>query len=74
MKKKSYQKILCNNYFWRIWDQHEIDLVEEKDGKLFGFEFKWNNVKKTSKDVWLKTYKESSFQIINQNNYLDFIS
>jgi len=40
MKKRFYQKIHSNIYFWRTWQQQEIDLVEERDGKLFGYEIK----------------------------------
>ena len=45
IKKQSYQKLYSNNYFWRTYDRQEIDLIEERDGKLFGFEFKWNSKK-----------------------------
>jgi len=73
LKKKSYKNIYGNNYFWRTWEQHEIDLIEERDGKLFGFEFKLGKVKSTSAKIFLDTYKESEFTIIDKNNYLDFI-
>lgn len=73
LKKKSYKNIYGNNYFWRTWEQHEIDLIEERDEKLFGFEFKWGKIKSTSAKTFLDTYKESEFTIIDKNNYLDFI-
>lgn len=73
LKKKSYKNIYGNNYFWRTWEQHEIDLVEERDGQLFGFEFKWGKVKSTSSRIFLNTYKKSDFTVIDKNNYLDFI-
>lgn len=74
LKKRSYSEIYANDYFWRTWDQKEIDLIEERDGKLFGYEFKFGN-KKTKKPLeWLQTYKEAEFQIINQDNYLEFIT
>ena len=40
-KKQAYRKIYCNNYFWRTWDQKEIDFIEEKEGKLFAFARKY---------------------------------
>lgn len=73
LKKKTYKNIYGNNYFWRTWEQHEIDLIEERDGKLFGFEFKWGKVKSTSAKTFLDTYKESEFTVIDRSNYLDFI-
>lgn len=40
MKKKEYQRLYSNNYFWRTYDKQEVDLVEERDERLFGFEFR----------------------------------
>lgn len=74
LKKQEYKKIYSNNYFWRTYDKKEIDFVEERDGKLYGYEFKWS-AKKTKKPTeWLKTYKEAQYEVIGQDNYLDFIS
>ena len=42
MKKRAYQDISANQYFWRTWEQQEIDFVEEREGKLFGYEFSWS--------------------------------
>lgn len=74
LKKQSYQNIYANNYFWRTWDQQEIDFVEEREGKLFGYEFKWNHEKtvKIPSD-WSNAYPESEFLPIHQKNYFDFI-
>lgn len=73
IKKQEYQRIRSNNYFWRTYDQKEIDWVEEREGKLFGYEFKWDSLAKAPK-LWLETYSESSFESINQSNYLPFIT
>ncbi|MBM3191903.1 MAG: hypothetical protein FJZ63_04555 [Chlamydiae bacterium] len=62
-----------NNYFWRTYDQKEIDWVEEREGKLFGYEFKWSEVAKPPK-LWLETYPEASFESIHQSNYFPFIT
>ncbi len=74
MKKRTYDNVYANQYFWRTYDQKEIDLVEERDGKLFGYEFKWNT-KKTPKapKSWLETYKNATYEVITPDNYLDFI-
>lgn len=74
LKKQAYSLIPSNNYFWRTYDQKEIDWVEEREGKLFGYEIKWTD-KNTSKPPkgWIKTYKNASFELINKNKYLDFI-
>lgn len=74
LKKRTYQSIYANSYFWRTWDQKEIDLVEERDGKLFGYEFKWGKKGLTPPKEWSKTYPESEFVIISPENYLEFIT
>lgn len=74
MKKQEYSAISANNYFWRTYDRKEIDLVEERGGKLYGYEIKWGGkLSKPPKD-WLATYKNASFEVINQDNYLNFIT
>lgn len=70
----SYKKISANRYFWRTYDQKEIDLIEERDGKLYGFEFKWKQEKAKSPKDFLKAYSNSEYKIINNENYLDFIT
>lgn len=74
LKKQHYQKITTNNYFWRTYDQQEMDWLEEKGEALAGFEFKWNEHKKSKiPTAFAKAYPEASFEIINKSNYLDFI-
>lgn len=74
IKKQEYARIFSNNYFWRTYDKKEIDWIEERDGKLFGYEIKWGNKKVKSPAEWLRTYEGSEFGVINQENYLEFIS
>ncbi len=74
IKYQLYNNVIVNNYFWRTYDQQEIDWVEEREGKLFGYEIKWNPNRKTkAPKVWLSTYEEASFEVINQDNYLDWL-
>lgn len=64
----------ANFYFWRTYDQKEIDLIEEKDGKLFGFEFKYGKEKGKIPKTFLETYPNSQIEIITQDNYLSFVT
>ncbi|KKU47929.1 MAG: hypothetical protein A3F82_03795 [Deltaproteobacteria bacterium RIFCSPLOWO2_12_FULL_44_12] len=73
IKKQEYEKIYSNNYFWRTWDGKEIDWVEEREGKLYGYELKWKPKGKKSPDEWAATYKNSEYIVISQNDYLKFI-
>ncbi len=74
MKYLHYNNIWANSYFWRTRDQQEIDYIEERDGKLFTYEIKWNP-KKASKlsTTFAKTYPNHEFEMINRNNYEKFI-
>ncbi|KUK79799.1 MAG: hypothetical protein XD95_0119 [Microgenomates bacterium 39_7] len=75
IKKQNYQEIYSNNYFWRTYDQKEIDYIEMRDGKLNGYEFKWNKTNSKNKQAWLNSYPdEALFEVINKNNYLKFVS
>lgn len=74
LKKQKYENIYSGNYFWRTYDQKEIDWVEEREGRLFGYEFKWGQKKnKKAPNDWIKSYDNSSFEVINRDNYLEFI-
>lgn len=69
IKFLKYHKISSNNYFWRTYDQQEIDWVEERNGALFGYEFKWKEFKVKVPSQWEKAYPESSFDVIHLNNF-----
>ncbi len=73
IKKQAYNSVFSNNYFWRTYDQKEIDWVEEREGKLFGYEIKWGKEKSKAPKDWQKAYKNSEYKLINQKNFLDFI-
>ncbi|MCP5500464.1 MAG: ATP-binding protein [Leptospiraceae bacterium] len=73
MKKLEYTKAFSNIYFWRTHDKKEIDLVEERDGNLYGFEFKWKNQKQKVPKLWLDTYSNASLEFITKENFLEFI-
>ena len=74
IKKQTYQNTFANYYFWRTWDNKEIDFVEEREGKLFGYEFKWREKKVKAPKDWQTTYPNAIFELIHQNNYLNFIT
>lgn len=74
IKKQAYKDIFANNFFWRTWDQKEIDWVEEREGKLFGFEFKYSPSKTKIPKDFLTAYPGTKVEIVNPENYLDFIT
>lgn len=75
LKRQAYIGPHCHNYFWRTYDQQEIDWVEEHGGKLYGYEMKWQSRKlPKAPKIWLSTYQNASYQVVNQGNYLEFIT
>jgi predicted AAA+ superfamily ATPase len=74
IKKQNYRNSNGINYFWRTYDQQELDWLEEQNGNLNGFEFKWNEKRKSKiPTAFAKAYPDASFEVINRENYLDFI-
>lgn len=72
-KRNFYKQQPVNSYFWRTYDQKEIDLIEEAGGQLTGYECKWQQKKLQPPKLWQTTYPEAKFFEINQKNYLTFV-
>lgn len=73
LKRNHYQSVRPNYYFWRTYDQAEIDFIEESGGQLKAFEFKWKEKKIRPPALFFKTYQTAKFEQIHNNNYLSFI-
>jgi hypothetical protein len=73
MKYNAYNQTYAKGYFWRTVDQQEIDYIEEKDGAISAYEFKWNQMKKEKTPIaFFKTYQtEATF--IHPNNFRSFV-
>jgi len=75
IKQLSYKRDFRKVYFWRTQTQQEIDLLEEKDGIFYAFEFKWNEYKKAKiPKTFAEAYTEHKFEVITPKNYLDFLT
>ncbi len=75
LKRNSYDRNFRKSYFWRTQTQQEIDLVEEKDGILYAFEFKWNQKRRMNiPKSFSEAYPEHRFEVITSYNYLDFLT
>jgi len=74
LKRCDYEQMYRNRYFWRTHGQQEIDLIEEYDGELHGYECKCNEKKSVSAPSdWAATYPDATFEIISRSNYFDFV-
>ena len=74
LKRNALRQSYAQTYFWRTMQQSEIDLIEEMDGKLTAFEFKWGNKKSKMPQSFSENYPETHFEIVSPDNYIDFVS
>ena len=64
----------CNRYFWRTTSQQEIDYIEERDGQIRAFEFKWRkNEKPRVSNIFKNAYPGAEILTITTANFTDFI-
>jgi predicted AAA+ superfamily ATPase len=74
-KHNHYQRRFANNWFWRTRNGQEIDYLEEINGKITAFEFKWNPHKKVKPPkAFTNHYPDSTFEVITPKNYMSFVS
>lgn len=57
-------------YFWRTYDQAEIDLIKDEGGTLSAYEIKWQKPKTRPPKNFAKSYPDSTFQTITSENFL----
>ena len=64
-----------NAYFWRTYDQKEIDCIEEHGGKLYGYEFKWQSgeIRRATRSEFHNAYPGSELTTINRENFEGFL-
>jgi predicted AAA+ superfamily ATPase len=74
MKRLAYTRTHAQTYFWRTYTGAELDYVEEREGMLFGYEFKYGAKSARCPVTWSQTYPGSGCEIINRSNYLDFVT
>lgn len=76
MKMLGYKNGFAQSYFWRTKDQSEIDYLEEEDGVMRAFEFKWNPARSDAKcpASFVKAYPQAIFKVVTPGNIEDFLS
>ncbi len=73
LKYLEYSGKWVNRFFWRTYAQQEIDYIEEYDGKLWAYELKWKSKNAKPPQSYIDNYPNSSYQIIDRQNYGDFL-
>lgn len=75
VKHNSYSLFYGKNYFWRTQQQQEIDYLEDTDGTLHTYKFKWNSVKHPKiTSAFAQNYPNHTYTIVNPDNYQDFVT
>jgi uncharacterized protein len=72
-KKNEYDRNYANCYFWRTVQQQEIDFVEEQNGEVIGYEFKWNPSTKVKIPKLFTTTYNSEVKVISRDNFREFV-
>ena len=74
IKHNSYNTFYGKNFFWRTQQQQEIDYIEDFDGVLHTYEFKWSTTKLPRlTETFAKNYPDHTFAIVTPDNYQDFV-
>lgn len=73
MKLNHYEENVPNTYFWRTHDQAEIDYIEEQDGVLKAYEFKWKDRNARFPESFINAYPNNQTQLINHENFEPFV-
>ena len=62
-----------NIYFWRTFQNQEIDYLEEENNLFHAFEIKWSKTKAKLPDIFRSTYPLKQFTVVQPKNYRDFL-
>ncbi len=75
LKHNQLNKRLVNKYFWRTYDRKEIDYIEEHDGQLTGYEFKWGKETREYRPpgAFVDNYENATVKRIDRQNYQEFL-
>lgn len=74
LKNLSYHQVHMNRYFWRTRQRQEIDYIEDENGQLSAYEFKWNPKKKAKiSSTFTRNYPVVRTMAVNQENYMEFL-
>lgn len=73
LKFIQYHKKIVNSYFWRTVQQQEIDYVEESNGTISPYEFKW---KEDGRDRIPESFErayQAKGKVISRENFRSFL-
>lgn len=74
IKYNSYSRKTPLTYFWRTYDQQELDWLEVANDQLSAYEFKWKDTKVKFPKAFAEAYPDAAKHWINQGNFIDFVT
>ncbi len=74
IKSLDYRRIYHNRFFWRTREKQEIDYIEERDGKLFASEIKWNPDAKAKIPKKFRESYDAEFSVVHRENFAEFLA
>lgn len=75
MKHNACNVFYGKSYFWRTQQQQEVDYIEDYDGVLHAYEFKWSTSKQPRlTTTFAKGYPDHTFSVISPDNYQAFVA
>lgn len=73
LKRTNYERRFSNHYFWRTVQQQKIDLIEEEEGEIKAFEFKWNPLAKFKVPKKFEEAYNTKVELIHKENFRAFV-
>jgi hypothetical protein len=74
VKRKHFHLLPVNHYFWRTYDQQEVDLLEVQNQEMNAYECKWSTKSSKAPAAFSKMYPDASFTEINNQNFINIIA
>ncbi len=74
IKQLEYKGVPYSHYFWRLSSGAELDLVESRGGRLYGYEFKYQKKNWRPPKSWLKAYPNAEAHLVTKDNFLEFVT
>ncbi len=72
-KMMRYGKQLYNPFFWRTTSGQEIDYIEDRNGKIFAYEFKWQKGNQKKLPPTFTDSYEPEVHYVSRENFKDFL-
>ena len=75
MKMNSWLRPSAKSFFWRNYNQNEVDYIEYDNKQLSAYEMKWNTIKKHKVTrAFTNMYPDAKARIVTPEEFVEFIN